>query len=67
MEHIPTHLCLKLLFVSEQILSGNVSRHLITMEKIKEPKVITIYFIMVLIPEMQYAQTTFSFLNCGFM
>ncbi|XP_046859263.1 tRNA (guanine(10)-N2)-methyltransferase homolog [Xenia sp. Carnegie-2017] len=38
MEHIPTHPCLKLLFVSEQILSGNVSRHLITMEKIKEPK-----------------------------
>ncbi|CAB3989569.1 tRNA (guanine(10)-N2)-methyltransferase homolog isoform X1 [Paramuricea clavata] len=37
-QNIPVHPCLKLLHVSEQVISANVSRHLITMEKIREPQ-----------------------------
>ncbi|XP_028393060.1 tRNA (guanine(10)-N2)-methyltransferase homolog [Dendronephthya gigantea] len=38
LQNIPLHPCLKLLYVSEQNLSANVSRQLITMEKIREPQ-----------------------------
>ena len=38
LENIPNHPCLKLLHVSEQALSANISRLLITMEKVKEPQ-----------------------------
>lgn len=36
---IPSHPCLRLVANSEQCLSRNVSRRLITMEKVKEHKV----------------------------
>ena len=37
-KNVPDHPCLKLLYISKQVFSANVSRILITMEKIKEPQ-----------------------------